>query len=56
MKVNYFGTLKVCDALFPLLRSNARFFDIKINNNLKLNHSYDSKRKSGKGADQLVID
>lgn len=28
INVNYFGTLKVCEALFPLLRNNARVVNI----------------------------
>lgn len=27
-KVNYFGTLDVCNALFPLLRNNARVINV----------------------------
>ena len=28
MKINFFGTLNLCNALFPLLRNNARVVNV----------------------------
>lgn len=46
IKVNYFGTLRVCEALYPLLRSNAKVVNISSAlGQLKIIPSKDLKAK-----------
>lgn len=46
IKVNYFGTLRVCEALFPLLRNNAKVINISSAlGHLKIVPSKDLKAK-----------
>ncbi len=51
-------TVHLIFTLFSEFKNSEHFKNTThiITNNLKLSHSYDSKKKSGKGTDQLVID
>lgn len=55
IKINYFGTLRVCEALFPLLRKNARVVNLSSYYG-QLGHIPSAKIKAKFADHNLTID